>query len=127
MSAPLCRPLVRALGAEGKWLEVVVLALFGGLWGLVYGLIINIWFWPFAVGPSSQHWEPGVAWIETIKRYLVFYLATSLAWDALRMAGNMLFILVFGMPVIRTLRRFHKRFAFSYRPELSSPAQEARI
>ncbi len=114
MSAPLCRLPVLALRGEGKLTEVLVLALFSALWGLLYGVIMNVWFWPFAMGPVEQHWEPGIALIETLKRYAVFYLATSLVWDLMRAGGNLLITLAFGLPTLRVLRRFKRRFAFEY-------------
>jgi energy-coupling factor transport system substrate-specific component len=114
MSAPLCRPLVALLRGKGKWTEVVVLALFAGLWGLVYGAIMNIWFWPFAMGSAEQHWQSGMGWVDTLKRYMVFYLATSLVWDVMRLAGNVALTLAFGLPTLRALRRFQSRFTFTY-------------
>ncbi len=116
MSAPLCRWPVRALRGEGRLTEVIALALFSALWGLLYGAIMNVWFWPFAMGPVEQHWEPGIALIETLKRYAVFYLATSLVWDLMRAGGNLLITLAFGLPTLRVLRRFKRRFAFEYTP-----------
>jgi energy-coupling factor transport system substrate-specific component len=104
------------LNGEGNWREVLILAAFGGMWGLVYGAIMNIWFWPYASGPVEQYWQPGVALAETLKRYAFFYVATSLAWDAMRSTGNVIFILAAGLPTLRALRRFRKRFAFDYRP-----------
>ena len=116
LTAPLCRPVVRWLGGPGTRMEIGVLALFGGYWGLLYGAIMNIWFWPFAVGPSQMYWQPGVSVWETVQRYLLFYAVTSLAWDLARMAGNVLLIAVAGAPVLRVLRRFQRRFAFTYQP-----------
>jgi energy-coupling factor transport system substrate-specific component len=59
-----------------------------------------------------MHWQPGIGALEAIKRYLVFYSLTSSWWDAGRAAGNMLVIALFGIPVLRLLRRFGKRFTF---------------
>lgn len=116
MSAPLCRPLVRAIQAEGRWGEIVVLAIFGGVWGLLFGVIMNIWFWPFVSGSDSQYWSPGISLLDTLRRYAVFYIATSLIWDVMRLAGNTILIMAFGMPTLRVLRRFQQRFAFTYVP-----------
>ena len=124
LSSPVCRPLVDLVGGRArvsgrdKWREVVVLAVFGGMWGLVYGGIMNIWFWPFATGPAGQHWLPGMGWSDTVSRYLVFYTVTSLGWDMLRLVGNVTLVLAFGRPTLRVLRRFARRFAFTYQPEL---------
>ncbi len=124
MSAPLMRPVVRAIGVKGKWGEVVILAAFIGAWGLLYGVIMNIWFWPFVSGSAAQYWEPGIGLAATVQRYAVFYLATSFFWDSSRLVGNVILMAAFGMPVLRVLRRFRLRFAFTYEPapaNLSEP------
>ena len=119
MSAPLCRPIVRRLGLENRRGEVVVLALFGILWGFLYGFIMNLWSWPFIAGPAEQYWSPGAGFADTLRRYLAYYVVTSLGWDILRAIGNMLMILGFGAPTLRALRRFQDRFEFNYQPDPS--------
>jgi energy-coupling factor transport system substrate-specific component len=116
LSAPLCRPLVRAIGGTGKRLEILVLAAFAGFWGVLFGIVMNVWFWPFAIGPADQYWEPGIGLAETITRYAVFYATTSLAWDVLRAFGNVVLMVAFGAAALQALRRFHRRFAFDYVP-----------
>lgn len=121
MSAPLCRPLVQAMRGEGRRREVFVLAAFAGLWGFGFGVIMNVWFWPYAIGPADQYWEPGIGVLDTVRRYAAFYLATSLIWDVLRVVGNALLLLALGEPVLRALRRFRRRFAFTHRPAHGHP------
>ncbi len=116
MTAPLCRPAVWLLNGEGTWRELLVLALFGGFWGLVYGAIMNIWFWPFATGPADQYWQPGIGLVEIVQRYAAFYLVTSLVWDVARSVGNVALTLALGLPTLRALRRFQSRFTFEYQP-----------
>ncbi|MCC6453361.1 MAG: ECF transporter S component [Caldilineaceae bacterium] len=116
MSAPLCRLLARLFGWREKGGEVLLLALLGALWGLVYGVVINLWFWPYAVGSADQYWTPGLGLVTTVQRYALFYVTTSLAWDSMRAIGNALMILAFGGAILRVLRRFHARFAFTYAP-----------
>lgn len=122
LSAPLCRPVVRAVRGEHTWREGVVLALFGGMWGFLYGAIMNLWFWPFAVGPDTQYWQPGIGLLSTIQRYALFYLVTSLGWDVFRALGNVILLMVFGVPALRVFRRFHRRFGFHYSPTPSTAA-----
>jgi len=114
LSAPLCRPTVWLLRGENKATEIIVLAVFAAWWGLVYGLIMNIWFWPFATGPTTQYWQPGISLSDTLTRYAAFYLTTSLIWDLFRAAGNVVLMLTMGQPVLRVLRRFQQRFEFRY-------------
>jgi energy-coupling factor transport system substrate-specific component len=58
----------------------------------------------------------------TLRDFLAFYLANSLVWDVARVAGNVGLMAAFGAPTLRALRRFRRRFAFTYHPE---PAPEA--
>ena len=116
LTAPACRFPVRWLRAEGKWPEVLVLAVFGGLWGILYGVIINVSFWPYVAGPMEQRWQPGTGLWEGAKRYLGFYLATSFLWDSARLAGNLVMTWILGAPTLRVLRRFRKRLLFTYHP-----------
>jgi energy-coupling factor transport system substrate-specific component len=119
LTAPLCRVATRLFH---RWLprwqehsEVAVLVLFGALWGFLYGVVMNIWFWPFMSGPVSQAWNPDSTLIEALQRYTTFYLLTSLGWDVFRAFGNGALIAIVGIPVLRTLRRFQQRFDFAYR------------
>jgi energy-coupling factor transport system substrate-specific component len=114
MSAPLCRPFVRVLRWQDKWGEVLTLALWGALWGLLYGVIMNLWFWPFITGSADQYWTPGLGVVNTVQRYALFYVTTSLVWDTMRAAGNGLMLLAFGGAILRVLRRFHARFVYTY-------------
>jgi energy-coupling factor transport system substrate-specific component len=117
LSAPLAGPLIRLLRLEGRFGEVLVLAALGALWGFAYGAIMNLWFWPYTSGEASYYWAPGVSVAEIFRRYLAFYLLTSFVWDALGAAGNVILIVTFGAPIIRTLRRFHDRLTFIYQPD----------
>jgi energy-coupling factor transport system substrate-specific component len=84
------------------------------LWGMSYGFVMNVWFWPFVFSPgqAEMYWQRGAGVIDAIKRYLVFYAVTSSWWDVGRAAGNAALIALFGIPVLRLLRRFGKRFTF---------------
>ncbi len=92
-----------------KRVEVIILAGYGWIWGFLYGAILNLWFWPFARDGGSLSWEPGLSFVETLHRYWAFYVGTSLAWDAAGALANALIILVIGVAVMQTLRRFAHR------------------
>lgn len=117
MTAPLCRPLTRLVRGNNTWREVAVLVVFGCVWGIAYGAIMNIWFWPFVTGPADQYWQPGIGLGETLRRYMVFYLVTSFGWDIMLVASNTTMILAFGLPTLRALRRFQRRFDFRYQQQ----------
>jgi energy-coupling factor transport system substrate-specific component len=113
-------------------MEPFVLAAWGALLGLVFGAIMNLWFWPYlaplaagaanagpamVAGSSGGSWQPGMALWATMRSYLLFYLATSLWWDLARAAGNALLLVLFARPILRVLRRFRGRFRFEVLPE----------
>lgn len=122
LSAPLCLPIARRFGLQGRAGECLVLMGFGALWGLLYGAILNLWFWPFFAGSANQSWTPGVSLVDTLRHYGVFYLVTSLAWDLGCSLGNVVLIGVLGRPTLRVLRRFNQRFFFRYAPLHSGQA-----
>ncbi|MBN2148679.1 MAG: ECF transporter S component [Anaerolineales bacterium] len=122
LSAPLARVLVGMLG-RGQQGEVWWLALFAGLWGFLFGALMNLWTWPFIAGSAEQSWSAGIGLLETLRRYGLYYLFTSLAWDAIAAAGNTLLLLAFGAPALRALRRFRERFDYFYLPEPQATGQ----
>lgn len=98
-----------------RW-EAGLLAVWGAGSGLLFGVVMNLWFWPFLAGPAAGPdgaFVPGSGGAETLRRYVAFYVATSLWWDLGRAAGNVLFLVLVGPPVLRLLRRFEARFRFT--------------
>jgi energy-coupling factor transport system substrate-specific component len=96
----------------GKRIDVLILCVFGAIWGMLFGLIMNLYFWPFAMGPVEQTWRQGMSVGETLAHYTAFYVVTSLAWDAVRSAGNAAMLLLIAAPLSRILTRFKLRFHF---------------
>jgi energy-coupling factor transport system substrate-specific component len=114
MSAPVLRPLARLFRLNGRYGEVLLLASFGALWGILYGVIMNLWSWPFIAGPAGQSYLPGAGMVESLRLYLTYYLVTSLLWDLMLAAGNAIMLLLFAGPTLRALWRFKRRFEFDY-------------
>jgi len=96
-------------------LELGLLIGWGSASGFLFGAVMNLWFWPFMIASPDglDAWTPGIGLLETLTHYGIFYVATSLWWDAARALGNMLLLLLVGVPILRLLRRFHARFHFS--------------
>jgi energy-coupling factor transport system substrate-specific component len=99
-------PLARPLGLRG---EVVVLAVYGWVWGFAYGAVMNLWSWPFLHGDGPTQWQPGLGLVETVRHYWAYYVATSFAWDAAGACCNAALILVTGTALLTSLRRFAHR------------------
>jgi energy-coupling factor transport system substrate-specific component len=104
--------------------EVVMLAVYGALAGLCYGLLINLWFWPFATyADSAVAFEPGAPVGTNLVRYAAFFLATSFVWDAVRAVLTAALCLAAGRPVLAALRRAGRRANFRAEPEFEESAK----
>ena len=93
--------------------ELVLLATVGLVGGLAYGLLLDLWFWPFATGYGSAiAFVPGAPLVVNLHHLAAFWLATSLGFDVPRAVGNAVLVLVAGAPVLRALRRASRRACF---------------
>jgi len=109
------------MGMSAGWLptprnpksELVLLALFGFLWGLLFGLILNLYFWPFIVTsePQVESLRSG-GFLGYLANYGTFYATSSLIWDLIRSIGNVVLIITLGTPMVRALTRIRDRFRF---------------
>jgi energy-coupling factor transport system substrate-specific component len=100
--------LPRATGTR----ELVLLAGYAVVACLLYGALLNLWFWPFLAGGTTFGFLPGAGFVDNLHRFVLFDLTTSLGFDIPRAATNAVLILVLGRPVLGALRRVSKRAAF---------------
>ena len=97
--------------AQGRS-ELALLAGYGAIAGLAYGLVMDMWFWPFGTSGTQLHFVAGAAITENLRRFWAFHLASALGFDVPRAAGNALLVLFLGTPVLAALRRAARRAAF---------------
>jgi energy-coupling factor transport system substrate-specific component len=102
--------------------EIGLLATYGVVAGLAYGLAMNLWFWPFGASPESAlAYLPGAGVGENLGRFWVFHLATSFGWDIPRAVTNAVLMVVFGPAVLAALRRVSRRAAFGAEVTFADP------
>ena len=107
--------------ARGKT-EVWLLAAYGVVAGLAYGLVMDMWFWPFATSSNSElHFVAGAPVVENLRRFWAFHLTSALGFDIPRAVSNALLVLIAGAPVLAALRRAARRAAFDSSPVFTSP------
>jgi energy-coupling factor transport system substrate-specific component len=93
--------------------ELWVLALYAAVACLVYGLIMNLWFWPYGAGTTTSFsFQPGASIVHNLTRFLAFDVTTSLGFDIPRAVLNAVLVLGVGRPVVATLRRASHKAAF---------------
>lgn len=93
-------------GIRGRG-EIALLCGYGVAASYVFGLLMNLWFWPFAVGSGTGiSYVPGGSLTENLGSFLVYSLLTSTAgWDTLRAVTTVLGLLLVGRPILAALRR----------------------
>jgi len=93
--------------------EIGILAGYAAVTGILYGLLINLWFWPFGAGTATAFsFGPGAGFVHNLHSYLLFDLTTSLGFDIPRAVTNAVLVLLLGRPVLNALRRASRRAAF---------------
>jgi len=93
--------------------EVALLAGYGVVAGLAYGLVLDLWFWPFSLDDGSAvAYVAGAPVATNLGRFWVFHLTTSMGWDLPRAATNALLMVVAGPAVLAALRRASRRASF---------------
>lgn len=96
---------------ESKRQAIALLTSFAFGWGLLFGAILNLYYWPYLSSAATDMSADDGIW-QSLARYGAFYLTTSLAWDLVRAVGNALLVLAIGLPVLRALCRFRDRMEF---------------
>jgi energy-coupling factor transport system substrate-specific component len=89
--------------------RIAWLAAFGFASGYLYGLVMELWFWPFLTDGSALAWDPGGGTLMNVRHYLAFYVVDGLTWDTFRAVGNVVLVIAIGRPVLAALDRAARR------------------
>ncbi|WP_235020245.1 ECF transporter S component [Ruania rhizosphaerae] len=93
--------------------ELAMLALYGAVASVLFGVAMNLSFWPFLLGGATEiSFVSGATVPENLGRFLTYSVVTSLPWDLTRAITTVLGIAVAGHAVLVTLRRAAHRAAF---------------
>jgi hypothetical protein len=88
-------------------LELAILAAYAVIASYLFGLIMNLWFWPFAVGAGTGiSYVPDAPLGQKLASFGVYSLVTStLTWDTVRAVTSAVGILLVGPAALAALRR----------------------
>ena len=93
--------------------EIIMLILYAILASAAFGILMDLQFWPWALGPSTQlSYLPNGDISENVSRFITFHFATSMAWDIPRAIFTSILIACAGKAVLSALRRTRTRAAF---------------
>jgi energy-coupling factor transport system ATP-binding protein len=87
--------------------ELWMLCGYGVVASYLFGLLTNLWFWPFAVGAGTGiSYVPGAPLGTNLSSFLLYSLVTSTAgWDTLRAVTTIIGIAVVGRAILAAFRR----------------------
>jgi energy-coupling factor transport system substrate-specific component len=104
--------------------ELALLAGYGLVAGVLYGFVLNLWFWPFGAAGTGTGaavaFVPSASLAENLQRWLAFSASSSLGFDLPRGIATAVALLVVGRPVLAALRRAARRAAFEAAPQFES-------
>ena len=100
-------PRIPAVRRAAPWAELALLCVYGVFASYLFGLLMNVWYWPFAVGSGTDiSYDADAPVWENAVRFLAYSLVTStLTWDTVRAVTTVVGILLIGRPVLAALRR----------------------
>ena len=104
--------------------EIFLLIAFGIIASEVFGILMDLQFWPWALGTNTQlSYIPQGSLHENIYRFILFHFATSMAWDIPRAIFTTILLSFAGTPVLSALRRAHTKAAFMQPIEFNERAK----
>lgn len=94
--------------------EIAMLVVYGVVVAYAFGFLMNLWFWPFAVGDGTAlSFVPGAAVLDNLRRFVTFtFLTSTIGWDTGRAITTGVAIVIIGPAVLASLRRAARRAAF---------------
>ena len=87
--------------------EILWLIAYGVIASYLFGALMNLWFWPFGVGPeTSISYLPTGSLPDNLGRFGIYTLVTStLTWDTVRALTTGIGLALIGVPALKALRR----------------------
>lgn len=93
--------------------ETIMIIVYSVLAALGYGFLMNMSFWPYALGASTDlSFTAGAPVLENLHTFIIFTLTTSLGWDLGRAVFTAVLLLLTTKPILGALRRTSRRAAF---------------
>ncbi len=93
--------------------EIAMLMCFGIIASELFGILMDLQFWPWALGSQTQlSFVAGAPISENLSNFFAFHFLTAMAWDIPRAVFTAGLILFAGRAVLTALRRTYVRAAF---------------
>ena len=108
-SAAFMGALTGFLGRRFRYISAVIAA-------MLFGLLMDLQFWPFALGSQTQlSYSSELSITSNLHRFFVYHFTTSMPWDIPRAIVTVAFMLALGKPISNALTRAKARGSFTVR------------
>ncbi|MDP1712308.1 MAG: ECF transporter S component [Candidatus Nanopelagicaceae bacterium] len=93
--------------------EVLLLVLFGAVAAFTFGLLMDLQFWPWALGAHTQiSYSPTASVGTNFHHFIIYHFASSMAWDVPRAILTSMLMILTAPAVLFALRRTQRKAAF---------------
>ncbi len=102
----------------GRWrvrgkFEIAVLTLYGIFASMLFGLLMDLQFWPWALGAHTQlSYVAGASLATNAHRFIIYHFASSMAWDVPRAFVTSVLTVITAPAVLFAMRRTKRRASF---------------
>ena len=103
--------------------ELVLLAIYGAIAAEVFGIAMDLQFWPWALGSGTElSYRAGAPLATNLSHFFQYHFISALAWDLPRAVLTTSLILIAGKPTLNALRRARSKAAFTSATEFKALA-----
>ena len=94
--------------------ELPVLAGYGALSAFVFGSLMDLSFWPFALGGGSGlSYSAAASGWQNLHRFAMYEAVTGTGWNLGRALTTVVLLVLLGHPLLHVLRRAGRRASFA--------------
>lgn len=93
--------------------EILLLTCYAVIASFLFGLLMDLQFWPWALGSQTQlSYVPGAHIGTNLHRFIIYHFATSMAWDVPRAFTTAMLTIITAPAVLFAMRRTKRRASF---------------
>ena len=93
--------------------ELLLLVLFGAVAAFAFGLLMDLQFWPWALGAHTQiSYSPTASVGTNFHHFIIYHFASAMAWDVPRAILTSMLMILTAPAVLFALRRTERKAAF---------------
>lgn len=93
--------------------EIAILTLYGILAAFSFGLLMDLQFWPWALGSHTQlSYIAGASISNNVHRFIMYHFFSSMAWDVPRAFVTSVLTLITAPAILFAMRRTKRRASF---------------